>query len=622
MPVFWWHPEMVSLGRNQPCHCGSGKKYKRCHLDSDRSALHSAVAKPLLTHRDLLTARLLHLRATATDFGERAYAPAAAVHDVVIARIGDGLKDQAAAECLSTYLVELEQAIQVLAAKHSRYFWLHLARRLPPEPIGDSSQWAMMLYRRILTLAILKHGSATPEDFVTLPDGETTSIMPATITEADMVDVYALEYLAHEYNTAAAAYRRVGKGAKLVVINDDFRAVAESETQALMKLLDARVARYGSVSSPFGASIPDELPSESVDEHPFAALGLWPNTSRDMCEAFFAPRGVRFPDPPNFMPGLLPIARFRPFLTGFDEEMLAAMGTTTDVLLACICGISMHLIARTEAAPQLVAQMYSTGYLPFTRGEPWEGFRKNVADWVMTWWSRVRDEQIEHDAALETIQRGFAALTYRSEDFTQISLWERTPFRLFIEQDDRVLLDLAAMTDCLSDLFRAVGFNATDPGSIKGKTFEAEVIRQATEAGFVTWECGRILKLDDDTVREIDASFVVGTTLFVVECKARSQNARVERGEYAAVKARWETLRDKHLGQAETLKNFLEANRTGRNFEIPDSVTTIEHCVCTPAAEWIPSRDPALWFTDEIPRICTPDELIQILSDADQVQRT
>ena len=23
-------------GRNDPCWCGSGKKYKRCHLDSDR----------------------------------------------------------------------------------------------------------------------------------------------------------------------------------------------------------------------------------------------------------------------------------------------------------------------------------------------------------------------------------------------------------------------------------------------------------------------------------------------------------------------------------------------------------------------------------------------------------
>jgi len=25
-------------GRNDPCHCGSGDKYKRCHQDSDREA--------------------------------------------------------------------------------------------------------------------------------------------------------------------------------------------------------------------------------------------------------------------------------------------------------------------------------------------------------------------------------------------------------------------------------------------------------------------------------------------------------------------------------------------------------------------------------------------------------
>lgn len=30
-------PEPVAdLGRNETCWCGSGKKYKRCHLDKDR----------------------------------------------------------------------------------------------------------------------------------------------------------------------------------------------------------------------------------------------------------------------------------------------------------------------------------------------------------------------------------------------------------------------------------------------------------------------------------------------------------------------------------------------------------------------------------------------------------
>jgi hypothetical protein len=32
-------------GRNEPCHCGSGKKYKQCHLDKDEAADRAARAK-------------------------------------------------------------------------------------------------------------------------------------------------------------------------------------------------------------------------------------------------------------------------------------------------------------------------------------------------------------------------------------------------------------------------------------------------------------------------------------------------------------------------------------------------------------------------------------------------
>ncbi len=31
-------PPKKTLGRNDPCHCGSGKKYKQCHLDKDEAA--------------------------------------------------------------------------------------------------------------------------------------------------------------------------------------------------------------------------------------------------------------------------------------------------------------------------------------------------------------------------------------------------------------------------------------------------------------------------------------------------------------------------------------------------------------------------------------------------------
>jgi hypothetical protein len=38
-------PPKKNLGRNDPCHCGSGKKYKQCHLDKDEQAAREARAK-------------------------------------------------------------------------------------------------------------------------------------------------------------------------------------------------------------------------------------------------------------------------------------------------------------------------------------------------------------------------------------------------------------------------------------------------------------------------------------------------------------------------------------------------------------------------------------------------
>lgn len=40
-------PPKKALGRNDPCHCGSGKKYKQCHLDKDEQASREARAKAM-----------------------------------------------------------------------------------------------------------------------------------------------------------------------------------------------------------------------------------------------------------------------------------------------------------------------------------------------------------------------------------------------------------------------------------------------------------------------------------------------------------------------------------------------------------------------------------------------
>ena len=38
-------PQTRPLGRNDPCHCGSGRKYKQCHLAADEAADRETRAK-------------------------------------------------------------------------------------------------------------------------------------------------------------------------------------------------------------------------------------------------------------------------------------------------------------------------------------------------------------------------------------------------------------------------------------------------------------------------------------------------------------------------------------------------------------------------------------------------
>lgn len=40
-----FHKRLKNTGRNEPCLCGSGKKYKKCHLNEDQSMEHEEFKK-------------------------------------------------------------------------------------------------------------------------------------------------------------------------------------------------------------------------------------------------------------------------------------------------------------------------------------------------------------------------------------------------------------------------------------------------------------------------------------------------------------------------------------------------------------------------------------------------
>ena len=45
MAVTKYEQRLSGTGRNDPCPCGSGKKYKKCHLQKDEESHNKAVAR-------------------------------------------------------------------------------------------------------------------------------------------------------------------------------------------------------------------------------------------------------------------------------------------------------------------------------------------------------------------------------------------------------------------------------------------------------------------------------------------------------------------------------------------------------------------------------------------------
>jgi tetratricopeptide (TPR) repeat protein len=71
---------MAKPGRNDPCHCGSGKKYKKCCQPKEEAAEREIIAKDQAAREERAAAHRLERRATKAEVLAR-FAAAAAVSD-------------------------------------------------------------------------------------------------------------------------------------------------------------------------------------------------------------------------------------------------------------------------------------------------------------------------------------------------------------------------------------------------------------------------------------------------------------------------------------------------------------------------------------------------------------
>ncbi|MGA7678006.1 MAG: hypothetical protein WCA51_06505 [Dehalococcoidia bacterium] len=540
----------------------------------------------------------------------------------------------------------LEDRIADIISKHSIYYWIHLYRRLAPaNTFRHESLVSVRLYRETMETAFVKYGR--PEignDLVMGTNLDPQEVMSGEVERIDkelgikaihsysgifikefsmshFLELLSLERLVSEYCHVIACLRRAYKGGNLIVENmEEYHVLNDNVTESLIQSVDKRNEKFGTTATDKGIPIG----SPHYDYAKMGAICMLPiyNVERETLEDYPQDRfwNIKWSElleprnkmAPNFV--FLPIDMYIYYLrhqflgTVFVKEY----GFSLECFVQCAMALFYLTIYKSVESHGLVgSELMQRAYLAYTSLEK----IANDINSTILGMSKLFHDIPQIGAYRTTIDDIFSFLKRFVLDPAQrenVDLGTRSPRPLIIETwPGNYLVDYAAI---LSILFSAVSFEFAELGG-KGLIFEDYVIEKLTNNGFKLWEHQKILKARDGTQKEIDISFLLGTAMFICECRSISMSRAYERGEKDALKFRRAKF-ESALKDCDTLAGWLSRHRLGTNFEVPQDISIIIPIAVSPFVEYIWSADEALWLTREIPRVCTPDELASITDRA------
>jgi len=655
------------VGRNDPCPCGSGKKYKHCCLHSEKTK-EDAIEIPFVDPSSL---RMHYLAQNMEgDFSNTYQRPAYDIEAEVFSRLPSTcvLDEDKSEDVLLKWKTRLEEEIAEVCSTHSKYYWLFLSRHIFPEtPYPYDRGGTPYLHRSTFNLALLKYGKIEQSgEFVNVPShfhageyitsegpysGETiddetfyatpwrntddgdylpTAIkIPRHLTISDVIDIYKIEFLSYNYYMVTAQLRRVWKGGKLRVHRGQFDGVVlPDKVEALVALYDKRIEQYGEPLSNFG-SIQTLQPSAETQEDQDDFMILVPrwNIGKEKVPVVFLgeeflDKKLKGPvyierDGSNFIPVLTTLQPLYAKACMFREAIESVFRFSPEELTAFLIAVERYHQSFWRRSFPSRYNFYQRGYSlqPST-----EEFRQCLLELYQYAHRRLFGD-ISTEKAASSLERLIEWVTYSEEDFENISLWDRTGVRLLLRVPGGLLVDHSAIPEILTSIFSELSLLASvngKIGNIRGGNFEIEVEKylEANLLGFRPWICHRELEFESGLKREIDVSFRLEQVLFVVECKAFGVAPAFHRGEPKALQSREQRI-DDALGQVDGLCELLSKERKGRNFEIPQSVSHLVAIAASPFPEYIHVKSELHFLTDDIPRACTPEEMVEFLRSFD-----
>jgi len=540
----------------------------------------------------------------------------------------------------------LEDRIAAIVSKHSIYYWIHLYRRLAPEnTFRHESLVSVRLYRETMETAFVKYGrldigndlvmgtnldpqqvmsgevKRIQEELGIKATGSYSGIYIKEFSMSHFLELLSLERLVSEYCQVVANLRRAYKGGKLVVENvEEYYVLNDNVTESLVQSVDSRNEKFGVTATARGVPIGQP----HYDYAKMGAICMLPvyNVERETIEEYPQDRvwhikWLELPESesklaPNFI--FLPIDMYVYYLrhqflsTVFAKEY----GFSIECFVQCVMALFYLTIYKSIQTHGLVgSELMQRAYMAYTSLEKIAHDIHSTIKGMAKFFHDI--PQIgAYDATTDDILTFLKRFILNPAKRDNVDLRTRSPRPLVIETWlGKYIVDYSAL---LSILFSALRFERAEWGR-KGPIFEDYMIETLNNKGFKLWERQKTLKAHDGTQKEIDISFLLGTAIFVCECRSISMSRAYERGEKDALKFRRAKF-ESALNDCDKLADWLSRHRHGTNFELPQGIDIIIPIVVSPFVEYVWSDDETLWLTREIPRVCTPNELA-LITDRD-----
>ncbi len=584
----------------------------------------------------------------------------------------DGESDKRVLKYLRQYLNILLQQIGKRLNQHSKYFLLYHFRRfrivqqlIPSETVNWEREDYRTFCREIvgflwfynrITLATLKYGNLDAKDMKTLPPrfkGSTGYSVPNQLTRDDALDIHITLFLMEEYEYARYCMKRAGKGGKFIWKNRknlEFDVVLEPDVQSLVNIFDDRAVTSGNLLSFSGTWAPIRISNEfPLSSGAFTVIDPWTRAvvlhgglSLDkpiiltlLPNIAGQGKDLGWRDPINksqlkvsppwlfewfYLDSIVPrIELFR----GVIKKYLELSGRSSyepEDLVFTLSAITQYQIKSCLENDSFWYQIFSYGYSVWS--EPYELLKQKV----LPEYRNLRKKSMgisPSEGDWERLKSVIEDIKWDEKKYKQIDILRFSPINLFYPIDkNKWLIDWSLMRDVILDLFIPYGRMIGTIAMLRGRDFQkalAEYFQSNADTLHISvWWLGHergFIKFSSNGPRDVDIGLIVDNYLLIIEVKAYagSRDLLIV-GNPESLGERWENVVKPALQQVDTLSERLIKEPKGRNFKIPSEVKWIVPIVCGPFTEWIPSSDPKWWLYQDIPRVCTPNELLETMA--------